>query len=456
MPRRPQSHAKTGRIHRKLEKSAKCALLQGGLPHAVWSDAMSTVAEHLDRTSDLVAEAPHQMRHGAQSALALAPFGAAVHYRDDELTRGQKLVPKRVLGLAIGYHTAHSVNIFKVHDYVQACRIRVIRSRHHRIAASGCENYLFPYAALMSKAYPSEPWKMAPSEPILSSDELGAPTLCVACGRPKLDGALPLCYACSGSKGRRRHNEESSVGHSCNGQCDLSRRRCSETLELAILGDPSHDLEDVPLQHDIVDYINLFAGGANNDGATPDSPWIRRRLSISRRPRHAGPHSRGLNNSETGGSGVKWKARVVAAGNNLRDGMGMQVCDALDSSAPASLEAIRGMIALGLVGSINTMVQVDVEASYFHAYLAGPPYYLEIPRVAWPGFADDRHTRPAPSANAPPPQGDSRLPTKRSPVARPRRSRRSTLRLEARQRRRGGGVLQGRPLQEHLGLRSAC
>lgn len=91
-----------------------------------------------------------------------------------------------------------------------------------------------------------------------------------------------------------------------------------------------------------------------------------------------------LKHSETGGPDAKWKTHVAAAENNARDTMGIQVCDIVDSSAPASLETIRGMIVLGLLGSGNTVIQVDVEAAYLHTDLIGPPHYLEVPRVAWP------------------------------------------------------------------------
>lgn len=79
----------------------------------------------------------------------------------------------------------------------------------------------------------------------------------------------------------------------------------------------------------------------------------------------------GLKHSESDGAAAKWKARVVAAGNNVRDSMGLQVCDILDSSAPAFLGAIRAMIVLGLVGTPNEIIQVDVEAAYLYADLTG-------------------------------------------------------------------------------------
>lgn len=91
--------------------------------------------------------------------------------------------------------------------------------------------------------------------------------------------------------------------------------------------------------------------------------------SVSSTPRRAAPTS-----SE--------KHAPLLPENSSRDSMGAQVCDVLDSPAPASLAAIRGMIVLGLVGSANMSVQVDVEAAYLHADLIGPPYYLEVPRVA--------------------------------------------------------------------------
>lgn len=64
--------------------------------------------------------------------------------------------------------------------------------------------------------------------------------------------------------------------------------------------------------------------------------------------------------------------------------MGTQVSDVLDASASASLGDICAMVAIGLMCSKNSVLQVDVEAACLHADVVGPPYYLEIPRVALP------------------------------------------------------------------------
>lgn len=178
VPHRPQSHARAGRSHHELENAARCALLQSGLPHVLWSDAIAAASEHLNRTGDIVSEPPHELRRGSPSTMTLIPFGAATHFRDDELTRGQKLAPKTILGISIGYHTCDSSNILMLHDYVHDGRIRVVCSRDYRFAKDSNGDFVFPLASLQSKIRPSEPWRMSPLEAIITSDEPGAATLC--------------------------------------------------------------------------------------------------------------------------------------------------------------------------------------------------------------------------------------------------------------------------------------
>ena len=91
----------------------------------------------------------------------------------------------------------------------------------------------------------------------------------------------------------------------------------------------------------------------------------------------------GVKHSESS-SEAKWKARIVAGGNNVRDTSGQHVVDAMDTAAPASLEGIRAVIAVSFSTKGGDVLQLDVEAAYLHAPLTGQKYFVELPAALWP------------------------------------------------------------------------
>ena len=90
-----------------------------------------------------------------------------------------------------------------------------------------------------------------------------------------------------------------------------------------------------------------------------------------------------------------WKARIVAGGNNVRDTSGCKVVDAMATSAPATLDEVRIVLAVGATQPSFCAIAADVDAAYLHAELVGPPHLLALPREAWPpSWAKARYTCP--------------------------------------------------------------
>ena len=92
----------------------------------------------------------------------------------------------------------------------------------------------------------------------------------------------------------------------------------------------------------------------------------------------------GIKNHERPAEWV-WKARLVAGGNNVRDAAGCRVLDPMITSAPATLDEVRVVIAVGAVLVGFLALGADVDAAYLHAALRGPPHMLALPRETWSG-----------------------------------------------------------------------
>jgi len=440
VPHRPQTHARAERYHRELENATRCALHESGLPHEFWPDALVTQNEHLNRVGDIRARSPHEARFGRGSDLILVPFGAAVRFRDDALTKGQKLAPRSKIGIMIGYHTARAIKVLELLPYVTDSVVTVVRTRDYRIVPGDAADYQFPYAALASALRPAAPWSFARALPEARADEHGHVPICIACARPKFTDDLPVCPACSWARARHRIRDKARLEHTRDGQCDDTRCKCAETIGAMV---PEVTFEEapgevIPLLDDIVDFSGMASAAPvatapvpvpsgstraplpaavtrivpATSGEASSSPAAQEAIRASVQLLHDNgvidlpdtvaewrdvarqdPSARvvrghivlGIKHSETGeGAAPQWKGRLVAAGNNVRDSQGCQVADVLDASAPASLDAIRAVIACGLRVPDGAIFQVDIEAAYLHAELTGPAYYLELPRVAWP------------------------------------------------------------------------
>ena len=88
----------------------------------------------------------------------------------------------------------------------------------------------------------------------------------------------------------------------------------------------------------------------------------------------------------------KWKARIVAGGNNVRDSWGQHVVDVMETAAPVSLEGIRCVLAISFATG-GDVRQLDVEAAYLHAPLTGHQYFVELPQSLWPTAWVERNFR---------------------------------------------------------------
>jgi hypothetical protein len=92
---------------------------------------------------------------------------------------------------------------------------------------------------------------------------------------------------------------------------------------------------------------------------------------------------------------MKWKARIVAGGNNVRNSQGQHVVDAMETAPPASLEGIRCVIVASLAVPGGDVFQVNIEAAYLHAPLVGPKYFVELPKALWPkAWLEAGYSRP--------------------------------------------------------------
>ena len=80
----------------------------------------------------------------------------------------------------------------------------------------------------------------------------------------------------------------------------------------------------------------------------------------------------------------KWKARLVAGGNNLRDANGLRVYEADLHGSPASLEAVRLVLAHAANTHDSALLSADVTTAYLQAELLGRPVYLAFPKDLWP------------------------------------------------------------------------
>lgn len=89
----------------------------------------------------------------------------------------------------------------------------------------------------------------------------------------------------------------------------------------------------------------------------------------------------------------KFKARIVALGDQVRDAFGRLAAEEELYGCPISMQISRiiDIFAGACFGEIQT---ADVEGAYLQAELKGAPKYLELPRELWPAEWAGKYSRP--------------------------------------------------------------
>lgn len=83
-------------------------------------------------------------------------------------------------------------------------------------------------------------------------------------------------------------------------------------------------------------------------------------------------------------SSAKWKARLVAGGNNLQDGGGAPIYETDLYGSPTSLEAVRLVIWWSVMHPGHDLLQTDMRHAYLQTTLKGRPVHICLPKILWP------------------------------------------------------------------------
>lgn len=189
--------------------------------------------------------------------------------------------------------------------------------------------------------------------------------LYACCGRPRADEAdeisCPACLAGAGARRRIAAAEHFGLVTKAVGANSAEARHNPEAL-----GSIS-DAIQILVTHEVFSPFGTVQEWSDVRHAVPDARVVKGHIIL------------GIKHYETPEL-RKWKARLVAAGNNIRDAGGVAVSDDLDSTAPASLDEVRIATSLGMSLDRSVAMQLDVEAAYLHAPLSGKPYFIELPR----------------------------------------------------------------------------
>ena len=430
--RRPQTNSRAERFHREVEGVVRAMLLQSGLPHGFWCDAMRMAVEHLNRVPDLKETTPHALRYEQESPLQLHPFGCAVRFLQDFINYGKKLSPRTKVGLCIGYHINRAIKVLDLAAYVEHNLVSVVTTRDYRVVHDSASGYDFPFVRLISATRLIADWSFEIDPETVASDERGAVEVCRFCSKPRAD-AYDLSHPCTACfVGRRRVNAKlHPAKHIDSPRCKLVRCLCADWVRDAV---PELEVEpSTIIEGEVPDGVFDTAGlgapafGPCLDAAAKKYGLVTRAIAVNSEEAKSAaaqvamqdalglltrkgvvssydegveewqsvvsrlPNARvvrahpilGEKNTEDE-SLRKYKARIVAGGNNVRNSIGQVITDPLDATPPTSLEGVRFALGLGSSFVGAQIIQIDIEAAYLHAPLLGEPYFMELPRSIWP------------------------------------------------------------------------
>ena len=108
-PQRPQNNGIAERVVRRVIEGTRCCLLQAGLGHAWWREAMRAYCYNRN-ISDIVegGVTPYEHRFKQPFPGMLLPFGCVVEYKpesDREIKKLQKFGTKLRPGIFMGHHS---------------------------------------------------------------------------------------------------------------------------------------------------------------------------------------------------------------------------------------------------------------------------------------------------------------------------------------------------------------